>query len=243
MKRLLTFFTLIAFLAQTAQAHTASAIKPLLDELNYGLTVEWDQRDPIQRREILDEFSFKLMELKLPTETLMQELRNELADAQLQRSVDEALLLVDERKLSTSEAQQFVLAHVQDTAKRGASWNGRATIISASAVVIIAALAVLTVYSIETVRIGRELQPKVVRRTDYDKNNHCALTCMLTLRRGGANVLLVGILKEVSDIFTDDNAEWSDLRANRIGVGFARRGQAATDEQCFSACDSVYPPR
>ncbi len=51
-----------------------------------------------------------------------------------------------------------------------------------------------------------------------DKFKHCTLSCQLAKICGYSGTTSIGIIKEISDLFTDGNAEFADLRANFRGM-------------------------
>lgn len=89
-------------------------------------------------------------------------------------------------------------------------------------------------------------QKKVIARAQshsgYDKNLHCSVSCMLTLRCPADDVLVLGLLKELNDVFGPGEADLRDIKANWRGVRAAGRGWAKSDQQCLNYCDRYYPP-
>ncbi len=78
--------------------------------------------------------------------------------------------------------------------------------------------------------------------SDSDKNMHCAVSCMLTLKCRGVSVMAIGYLKEIKDSMGAGNAEAEDINADRMGIDFARRGRATTNSQCLRECDLYFKP-
>ncbi|MDH4467055.1 MAG: hypothetical protein QE271_03285 [Bacteriovoracaceae bacterium] len=79
-----------------------------------------------------------------------------------------------------------------------------------------------------------------------DKNRHCAISCMLTLRCNSVDVFQAGVLKEIYDIFGPGDFELNDLAADTQGILFGNKiffSKAGGDDECFNLCDQVYPPR
>lgn len=74
----------------------------------------------------------------------------------------------------------------------------------------------------------------------YDKNRHCTVSCMLSLRCNSNEVLLVGILKEFKDVFGPGNAERADLIADKYGIDLVRHKRATVDHECLEQCDLRY---
>lgn len=78
------------------------------------------------------------------------------------------------------------------------------------------------------------------KHSTYDKNRHCTVSCMLTLKCPADEVLLVGTLKEVKDFFGPGEASVADLEADAFGISLAFKGAARSDKQCLSQCDLYY---
>lgn len=71
-----------------------------------------------------------------------------------------------------------------------------------------------------------------------DKLKHCTLSCLVARRCASWEVDVVGILKEILDLFGPGNAEGSDIEANRIGINFS--DITKNDDDCFRFCKQVY---
>lgn len=78
------------------------------------------------------------------------------------------------------------------------------------------------------------------KHSTYDKNRHCTVSCMLALKCDDAEVLAVGLLKEIKDFFGPGEASEEDLKADIFGVSLATKRAAKTDQQCLSQCDLYY---
>jgi len=76
----------------------------------------------------------------------------------------------------------------------------------------------------------------------YDKNRHCTVSCMLTLKCPSPDVLMAGVLKEVQDVFGPGNAEVEDLKADALGISFARDELSLNNQECLNTCDLYYSP-
>ena len=74
----------------------------------------------------------------------------------------------------------------------------------------------------------------------YDKNLHCAVSCMLTLRCNSKEVLLVGYLKEFKDLLGPGNAERADIEADKYGISLVKHKRAMEDKECQTQCDLRY---
>lgn len=78
------------------------------------------------------------------------------------------------------------------------------------------------------------------RHSSNDKNRHCTVSCMLGLRCNLNEVMLVGILKEIKDVFGPGNAERADLIADKYGIDLVKYKRATSDSECLEQCDQQY---
>ena len=74
----------------------------------------------------------------------------------------------------------------------------------------------------------------------FDKNRHCSVSCMLTLKCGAVEAMSMGVLKEIQDLFGPGQADVADLAADAMGVDLAFLRTARTDIQCLEQCDLYY---
>ncbi len=87
-----------------------------------------------------------------------------------------------------------------------------------------------------------QVKKKVDAEGSYDKFKHCAVSCLLALRCSPVEVMQLGVLKELGDIFGPGNAEWDDLKADADGVKLVTSKKAKTDKQCFEGCHKLHSP-
>lgn len=81
----------------------------------------------------------------------------------------------------------------------------------------------------------------VMANGEHDKFKHCAVSCMLALRCPAADVLEIGILKELADIIGPGNAEMKDLEADYTGVYLVVDKKVKDDKSCIKQCHKIYP--
>jgi len=83
------------------------------------------------------------------------------------------------------------------------------------------------------------------KHSSRDKNKHCAISCMLTLRCNSVEVFEVGVIKEIIDFFGPGNMEFEDIKADYDGINIGRNlyfSNQISDELCFHHCDQIYHP-
>jgi hypothetical protein len=76
--------------------------------------------------------------------------------------------------------------------------------------------------------------------SNYDKNRHCSVSCMLTLKCPAVDVLLAGYFKELADLLGYGEPDKEDLKANKLGIDLARTRAATTNNACLRHCDLYY---
>lgn len=92
--------------------------------------------------------------------------------------------------------------------------------------------------------VVRAVKSEVVARANKkgstDKNMHCAVSCLLTLKCRSTEVLILGLGKEVVDAFTPGDADVDDVRADYRGIELAKSGRARDKNECYIQCDTYY---
>ncbi len=76
-----------------------------------------------------------------------------------------------------------------------------------------------------------------------DKLKHCALSCMLSIHCPTPEVAVVGITKEIVDIFGPGNAEYADLQADYKGIEIYITNKVQKYDDCVRLCEVSYPKR
>lgn len=96
------------------------------DELNYSLTVEWDQKDPVFRAQKMNEFFKSVRNLQskgLTNAELVDFAKSQLKDAKAAKDLGAALNVIEINKMSTEEANRYVVETMKKSYSVGASWQ------------------------------------------------------------------------------------------------------------------------
>lgn len=75
----------------------------------------------------------------------------------------------------------------------------------------------------------------------HDKFRHCTISCVIGLECGITSSAIIGIAKEIADVFGTGTPEWEDLLADVLGIRISRRASVSTLSDCAQACDDFYP--
>jgi len=129
MKRFISLFLMFSFL----QVHAAlpishaKALSSALDRLNYSLTVEWDQKDEdfYKEQQLIFKNTLKELRAKGMSNTEMVNLvAKKMKKQNMVKEMTELLSVIKFNQLSTSEAQAYIMASLNDQYAQGASWIG-----------------------------------------------------------------------------------------------------------------------
>lgn len=103
-------------------------LKAAFDELNYALTVEWDQKDEGFRAEQEQNFANTINSLKsegLTDREVLNFTKSQIKDANIAKDLNDALAVVEMNKMTGSEANQYIAEAMKKSYSTGASWTSR----------------------------------------------------------------------------------------------------------------------
>lgn len=137
--------TLVLFSIQ-AHAATGNGLKAAIDEFNYAVTVEWDQKDQSFLNAQSEKLSRELLTLKkkgMTNQELMDQALQEIKDPTLVREIQTVFSMVSLNAMSATEAQEHVKMAISKSYSTGASWNGSAVVGAVVVLFVIAGVLVL----------------------------------------------------------------------------------------------------
>lgn len=140
-KKLLVLPLVFCFMVSPTHANT-DGLKLAFQELNYALSVEWDQKDLKFKEEQMKKFEQEVLKLGLSNQELMDFAISEVKDESLKRDLKTSFSMIQINKMSSREAKKYVQDTLEKSLSKGASWNGS---ISEQWLVGIIALAVILV--------------------------------------------------------------------------------------------------
>jgi uncharacterized protein YoaH (UPF0181 family) len=141
-KKFITMMMVVSFFTVNAQAVTQNGLKAAFDELNYALTVEWDQKDQDFYTEQMKQFSAQIRELQAKGMTnaqLIAFVKSEVKDAKVARDLETAFNMISINKMNSEEASKYMVETMKKSYSAGASWNGEAIVYLAVGVLFVAA--------------------------------------------------------------------------------------------------------
>ncbi len=127
LKRMSTLFLALVFVT-SASASTVGpqAVQNVIQEFNYSISVEWDQKDPAFYKAQVEKLKSELAALQadgVPMSDIIAASVSSIKDAKLAADMKAALEVVQAGKLSIEEAQSMVFEAARNSNTRGASWS------------------------------------------------------------------------------------------------------------------------
>ena len=136
------FVGFMAFAMITVQANAVSnnSLKTAFDELNYSLSVDWDQTDRAFYNAQMEKFTVKVKELQasgLTNAELIEFSLSNIKDANLAKEIRTALTVVQINKMPANEARKLMMDTMSKQYSQGASWSGDGVLLGALVVLVL----------------------------------------------------------------------------------------------------------
>ncbi len=145
-KKLFAFSMIFCLLVVQANATTHNGLKAAFDDLNYALTVDWDQTDRAFYGAQMEKFSSQIKSLQeqgLSNQELMNFALSQVKDEKAAKDLQTAFTMITINKMSPKEAQRYVTDVMNKSYSRGASWGGEVIVGAVVLVLIIAVVAIV----------------------------------------------------------------------------------------------------
>lgn len=145
LKNISIMFSFLLLISTTVEAASISALKAIVDEFNYAVTVEWDQQDKKFYEMEVQKFKQALRELEnngLTREEMAEFLVIEMNDERLAQEIRSSMALVDNNKLEAELAHRQLIENIKQTYEQGASWRGEYTITIIGGALLVVSLAI-----------------------------------------------------------------------------------------------------
>jgi hypothetical protein len=126
-KKLITLMMVVAIFTVQAHASTQNGLKAAFDEMNYSLTVEWDQKDKGFYETQLKKFTSVVRDLQkkgMTNAQMIEFAKGEVKDAKVAKDLETAFSMITINKMSSEEASQYMMESMKRSYSNGASWNG-----------------------------------------------------------------------------------------------------------------------
>ncbi|MFA5583571.1 MAG: hypothetical protein WDA09_05085 [Bacteriovoracaceae bacterium] len=127
--KMMSIMLVFAVFTVSAQATTQNGLKAAFDELNYALTVEWDQQDKNFYIEQMKSFKSKVNELQaqgLSNKELIEFAKSEVKNKKLAADLDTAFSMISLNRMTSEQASEYLVDLVKKGYSTGASWSSDA---------------------------------------------------------------------------------------------------------------------
>jgi hypothetical protein len=144
-KKLFAFSIICCLFVVQAHATAQNGLKAAFDELNYALTVEWDQSNREFYDSQMEQFKTNLASLQeqgLSNQDLVNFTLAQVKDQKMANDLETAFTMISINKMSEKEAQRYVTDIMNKSYSRGASWGGE-VIVGAIVLILIVAVAAI----------------------------------------------------------------------------------------------------
>ncbi len=140
-RKLFTLLMVFAIFTVQASASTQNGLKAAFDEMNYSLTVEWDQQDRNFYEGQLKKFTSTVRELQklgLTNAQMIEFAKTQVKDAKAAKDLETAFSMITINKMSSEEASKYMMDSMKRAYSHGASWNGEVIVYLAVGLLIVA---------------------------------------------------------------------------------------------------------
>ncbi len=140
-KSFISFLLIFSVFTVHAQASTVEGLKKAFDELHFSLEHDWDQQDRSFYEAQMKKFNQELRSLQaqgLTSDQLLDFAKSQTKNPQMAKDLETAFTMIKINKMSSSEANRYVLDVMKKSYSRGASWTGEVFIYAAIGILIVA---------------------------------------------------------------------------------------------------------
>jgi hypothetical protein len=130
-----------AIFAVQANASTHNGLKAAFDEMNYSLTVEWDQQDKVFYEAQLKKFMGTVRELQksgLTNDQMIAFAKSQVKDAKIAKDLETAFSMITINRMTSEEASLYMMESMKRAYSKGAAWNGDVLIYLAVGLLVVA---------------------------------------------------------------------------------------------------------
>lgn len=145
-KKFLVSFVAFALLTVNVHASTKDGLKTAFDELNYSLTVEWDQKDKAFYAEHMKKFTTTLRELQangLSNEELVAFVKSEVKNEKVAKDLETTFNLISINKMNSQDASKYMVESMKRSYSSGANYRGDVAVILGAVGILFIAAAII----------------------------------------------------------------------------------------------------
>lgn len=125
-----------------AESEVKAGLQTAFDEMNYSLTVDWDQQDKLFYKLQTDKFNLAVKGLQaqgLTQKEMMSFVKSKLSLHGGAKDFETAMNVIELNKMSSEEASSYMMEMMKKSYSTGASWNGDVMMYAALGVLLVVA--------------------------------------------------------------------------------------------------------
>lgn len=141
---------MVAVIPTTQAMAQNASVENAINELNYTLSVEWDQKDPAVKKAAYEKFSAEIAQLQaqgVSNDEIYSTIKSKVLTAQAGKDVDAIIGLAKSGRISAQEAQKQLGQYLSKAEARGANWSSGATLGAVGITLVIVGLLALAIAS------------------------------------------------------------------------------------------------
>lgn len=126
-KKLLTALIACSIFTVQAYASSGEGLKSAFDELNYSLSVEWNQTDKTFYTEQMQKFTKTVRELQvdgLTSEEIIAFAKSQVKDQKVAKDLETAFSMIAINKMNSEEASKYMIETMKKSYNMGVSFRG-----------------------------------------------------------------------------------------------------------------------
>ena len=130
--KIFTLMMVLSIFTTSAYANSNAGLKAAFDEMNYSLSVEWDQKDKAFYEAQSAKFKKTLESLKaqgLTNEEFLAFVKIEVKNEKIAKEIETAFNMISLTKMSPADAASYMSQTMKGSYSAGASWNGDASLL------------------------------------------------------------------------------------------------------------------
>jgi hypothetical protein len=140
-KKFITLVMAVTLFSVSAHANTQNGLKAAFDEMNYALSVEWDQKDQAFYQDQLKKFTQTVRELQkqgLSNQQMIEFAKSQVKDSKVAKDLETAFSMITINKMSSEDASKYMMESMKRAYNGGVSWNGDVLVYLAVGLLIVA---------------------------------------------------------------------------------------------------------
>lgn len=147
--KILSLILALTFSMQAFSSTVKEGLEKALNEYEYSMVVEWDQKDQAAAEKFTHEFSLALQNLKdqgLTHEELLSYIEGRVKDKEKFETIKASAALSGKNASSAMEIAKVLESNMEHMGLKGASWNGSVAYLLAAAPIILLTALIINTY-------------------------------------------------------------------------------------------------